>query len=111
MGSVFRTPRVFAFFTFRIADKTVRNCRKRLFSSDSGRYHFSVVRSTSLLEFSSRRSPVVTLLPIMPQFVIEREIQGAGSLSESQSVKMFPTLFGDIGGMGPQIQWLHQLCD
>jgi len=42
----------------------------------------------------------------MPQFVIEREIQGAGSLSESQLREVSYALWR-IGGMGPQIQWLH----
>ena len=43
----------------------------------------------------------------MPQFVIEREIPGAGALSETQirdiSLKSLQTL----KEMGPQIQWLH----
>jgi hypothetical protein len=43
----------------------------------------------------------------MPQFIIEREIPGAASLSEAQirevSLKSLQTLLE----MGPQIQWLH----
>jgi rRNA-processing protein FCF1 len=43
----------------------------------------------------------------VPQFVIEREIPGAGTLSETQirdiSLKSLETL----KRMGPQIQWLH----
>ena len=43
----------------------------------------------------------------MPQYVIEREIPGAGSLTDEQlrdvSLKSLETL----GQLGPQIQWLH----
>ena len=43
----------------------------------------------------------------MPQYVIEREIPGVGSFSESQireaSLKSLETL----GALGPKIQWLH----
>ncbi|MGA3092640.1 MAG: DUF4242 domain-containing protein [Terriglobales bacterium] len=48
-----------------------------------------------------------TLLPIMPQFVIEREIQGAGSLSDSQLREISLRSLETLEGMGPQIQWLH----
>jgi hypothetical protein len=43
----------------------------------------------------------------MPQFVIEREIQGAGSLSESQLREVSLRSLATLEGMGPQIQWLH----
>ena len=43
----------------------------------------------------------------MPQFVIEREIPGAGLFNEAQirelSLRSLETLYQ----MGPQIQWLH----
>ena len=43
----------------------------------------------------------------MPQFVIERDVPGAGSWTEEQirdaSIKSLEVL----GGLGPQIQWLH----
>jgi len=48
-----------------------------------------------------------TLLPIMPQFVIEREIQGAGSLSDSQLREISLRSLETLEWMGPQIQWLH----
>ncbi|HET7889986.1 MAG TPA: DUF4242 domain-containing protein [Candidatus Sulfotelmatobacter sp.] len=47
------------------------------------------------------------LLPIMPQFVIEREIRGAGSLTESQLREVSLRSLETLEGMGPQIQWLH----
>ena len=43
----------------------------------------------------------------MPQYVIERDIPGAGALTDEQlrdvSLKSLETL----GQLGPQIQWLH----
>jgi Protein of unknown function (DUF4242) len=43
----------------------------------------------------------------MPQFVIEREIPGAGSLSESQIRELSIHSLQVLKDMGPQIQWLH----
>lgn len=43
----------------------------------------------------------------MPQFVIEREIQGAGSLSEAQIREVSLRSLETLKTMGPQIQWLH----
>jgi hypothetical protein len=43
----------------------------------------------------------------MPQFVIEREIPGAGALSESQIRDMSIRSLQVLKDMGPQIQWLH----
>ena len=43
----------------------------------------------------------------MPQFVIEREIPGAGSLSEIQIRDMALLSLQTLKQMGPQIQWLH----
>ena len=43
----------------------------------------------------------------MPEYVIERDIPGAGQMTEDQvrdiSIKSLEVLFG----IGPQIQWLH----
>ena len=39
--------------------------------------------------------------------VIEREIQGAGSLSEAQLREVSLRSLEALDGMGPQIQWLH----
>jgi hypothetical protein len=43
----------------------------------------------------------------MPQFVIEREILGAGTLSETQIRDMALRSLQTLKEMGPQIQWLH----
>jgi Nickel responsive protein SCO4226-like len=48
-----------------------------------------------------------TLLGIMPQFVIEREIPGAGSLSDTQLREISLRSLETLEEMGPQIQWLH----
>ena len=44
---------------------------------------------------------------IVPQFVIEREIPGAGSLSEAQISEVSLRSLQTLKEMGPQIQWLH----
>ena len=43
----------------------------------------------------------------MPQFVIEREIPGAGALSEAQIREVSLRSLQTLKEMGPQIQWLH----
>ena len=43
----------------------------------------------------------------MPQFVIEREIPGAGALSETQIRDLALRSLRTLKEMGPQIQWLH----
>jgi hypothetical protein len=43
----------------------------------------------------------------MPQFVIERDIPGAGALSEVQIREMSLRSLETLKQMGPQIQWLH----
>jgi len=43
----------------------------------------------------------------MPQFVIEREIPGAGSLSEAQVREVSLRSLQTLKEMGPQIKWLH----
>lgn len=43
----------------------------------------------------------------MPQFVIEREIPGAGALTEEQIREMSVRSLQTLKEMGPQIQWLH----
>jgi hypothetical protein len=43
----------------------------------------------------------------MPQFVIEREIPGAGSLSEAQIREVSLQSLQTLKQMGPQIQWLN----
>jgi rRNA-processing protein FCF1 len=43
----------------------------------------------------------------VPQFVIEREIPGAGTLSEAQIRELALHSLEVLKEMGPQIQWLH----
>jgi hypothetical protein len=43
----------------------------------------------------------------VPQFVIEREIPGAGALSEDQIREVSVRSLQTLKEMGPQIQWLH----
>ena len=43
----------------------------------------------------------------MPQYVIEREVPGAGSLTESEIQEMSLRSLRTLGEIGPQIQWLH----
>jgi Protein of unknown function (DUF4242) len=44
---------------------------------------------------------------VVAQFVIEREIPGAGSLSEGQIREVSLRSLQALKEMGPQIQWLH----
>ncbi|HKV24223.1 MAG TPA: DUF4242 domain-containing protein [Candidatus Acidoferrum sp.] len=43
----------------------------------------------------------------MPQYVIERDFPGAGSLSEAQLREISLNSLHTMQAMGPQIQWLH----
>jgi hypothetical protein len=43
----------------------------------------------------------------MPKFVIEREIDGAGKLSDAQLREISQKSMGVLKAMGPEIQWLH----
>jgi hypothetical protein len=43
----------------------------------------------------------------MPQFVIERDIPGAGALSEAEIREISLRSLQTLKEMGPQIQWLH----
>jgi len=43
----------------------------------------------------------------MPKFVIEREIPGAGSLSDAQLREVSQKSVSILRAMGPEIQWLH----
>ena len=43
----------------------------------------------------------------MPKFVIEREIPGAGNLSDAQLREVSQKSVSVLRGMGPEIQWLH----
>jgi Protein of unknown function (DUF4242) len=43
----------------------------------------------------------------MPKFVIEREVPGAGSLTDAQFRELSQKSLGVLKEMGPRIQWLH----
>lgn len=43
----------------------------------------------------------------MPEFVIEREIPGAGNLTESELRAIAKKSVSVLKSMGPEIQWLH----
>lgn len=43
----------------------------------------------------------------MPQYVIEREVPGAGKLSEAEIRALSLRSLEVLKDMGPQIQWLH----
>jgi hypothetical protein len=43
----------------------------------------------------------------MPQYVIEREIPGAGNLSEAELREITKKSLGVLAQMGPEIKWLH----
>lgn len=43
----------------------------------------------------------------MPKFVIERELPGAGALSDAEIQAISQTSCGVLRNLGPSIQWLH----
>ncbi|HEY2582746.1 MAG TPA: DUF4242 domain-containing protein [Mucilaginibacter sp.] len=43
----------------------------------------------------------------MPKYVIEREIPGAGKLTDEQLKSISQTSCGVLNKMGPQIQWVN----
>jgi hypothetical protein len=43
----------------------------------------------------------------MPQYVIEREIPGAGQLTDEQLREVSLKSLESLGQLGPQIQWIH----
>jgi hypothetical protein len=43
----------------------------------------------------------------MPEFVIEREIPGAGNLSDAEILEIARKSVGVLNEMGPKIKWLH----
>lgn len=43
----------------------------------------------------------------MPKFVIEREVPGAGDLTDAQIREMSQKSLAAIHSLGPEIQWLH----
>jgi hypothetical protein len=43
----------------------------------------------------------------MPEFVIEREVPGAGNLTDAQLREMSQKSVGVLKELGPEIKWLH----
>jgi cell division inhibitor SulA len=43
----------------------------------------------------------------MPKFVIERDVPGAGSLSDAELQKISRTSVNVLKALGPEIQWLQ----
>ena len=43
----------------------------------------------------------------MPEYVIERDVPGAGQLTEEQIRDISVRSLAVLKGLGPQIQWLH----
>jgi hypothetical protein len=43
----------------------------------------------------------------MPQYVIEREIPGAGNLTDSELQSVARKSIGVLRELGPEIKWLH----
>jgi hypothetical protein len=43
----------------------------------------------------------------MPKFVTEREIPGAGTLTDAELREISQRSLGVLRSMGPEIQWLH----
>lgn len=43
----------------------------------------------------------------MPKFLIERNIPGAGSLTDEELQSISQTSCGVIRSMGPHVQWVH----
>jgi hypothetical protein len=50
---------------------------------------------------------IIHILEPMPKYVIEREIEGAGSLSEERLRQMSLDSLQALGELGPKIQWIH----
>jgi Protein of unknown function (DUF4242) len=77
----------------REGNTKLRACHDPL---EVGNPHAQVARLALVIKFS-----------LVPQFVIERDIPGAGTLSESQIRDIALHSLETLQKMGPQIQWLH----
>jgi hypothetical protein len=60
-----------------------------------------------LARFHSADLETGATLSDVPQYVIEREVPGAGSLSETEIREMSLRSLRALSEIGPQIQWLH----
>jgi len=51
--------------------------------------------------------PSVSKETLMPKFVIEREIPGAGKLTPAELKSVSQKSCGVLSSLGPSIQWMH----
>jgi hypothetical protein len=68
---------------------------------------FSGVLAVTRTTLDARRRTLVFLRPTMPEFVIERDVPGAGQMTEEQIRDVSVRSLEVLRGIGPQIQWLH----
>jgi hypothetical protein len=61
------------------------------------------VRDTALRPFNIKQLKEM----IMPKFVIEREISGAGKMSPAELKSISQKSCGVLSSMGPSVQWVH----
>jgi Protein of unknown function (DUF4242) len=70
--------------------------------------HYLAIAAITWSPAVHREGRILVLnLPTVAQFVIEREVPGAGSLSDVQIREMSLRSLQVLSAMGPQIQWLH----
>jgi hypothetical protein len=77
-----------------------KNTYIRLIPSD-GQCFIEIITYNVQIQFSTNLKHCV-----MPKYVIEREIPGAGELSAEQLKAISQTSCGVLSSMGPQIQWV-----
>jgi hypothetical protein len=69
---------------------------------------FEWLRWDALMHFHAKNLlPSFVCEVVMPQFVIEREIPGAGKLSDAELQAVAKKSVGVLKDMGPEIKWLH----
>jgi hypothetical protein len=59
------------------------------------------------VQLDCSQSGLLGCISIMPKYVIEREIPGAGQLTDAQIKEVSQKSVNVLKGMGPEIQWLH----
>jgi hypothetical protein len=67
----------------------------------------SSARAGPIVGSTSTRTKVQQQETDMPQFVIEREIPGAGRLSQDELRDVSEKSLAVLGELGPDIQWMH----
>src|ERR1019366_4038860 len=106
-GECVNTERGWAFDTFQTIDEghSARSASRRA-NTDIGLTpcspHFLAYRSDKSLQ-----AHLSCLEKLMPQYLIERNIPGAGNLSPADLKAISQKSCSVLNEMGPQIQWLH----